>query len=324
MKFHTTWKFHCDTLQFICFKNDFFCSLAVAIYISCHIRIWKRHCHIRNIWLRNTIIIKFFRKILCSSICTRKSIWTAIRIWRSKMYQNKSGSCTQVSIAIFFCKKSIIARSLCAIVTYFSQCFTISNLIDCICSCARSRFGRLYTISCGGHITEFYGILIRQISSITIIRISVFGTSCHWNLLWTSCISCCRHKCHCFTRLHLIQVNSFIFCLIHYFWNSQTRFFICCYFLSICKISYNFFWPVRISIFIRITGIFCFTGISFTSCIFRRTLCLCFCFRLFYRNVSAYSVSWVTADWLYCIDSFVGIRCMCVKICTGFTLCFME
>ena len=44
----------------------------------------------------------------------------------------------------------------------------------------------------------------------------------------------------------------------------------------------------------------------------------------FYGNVSAYSVSWVTADWLYCIDSFVGIRCMYVKICTSFTFCFMK
>ena len=38
-------------LQFICFKNYFLCSLAVAIYIGCHICIRKTHIYIWNLRL---------------------------------------------------------------------------------------------------------------------------------------------------------------------------------------------------------------------------------------------------------------------------------
>ena len=323
MKFHTTWKFHCDTLQFICFKSDFLCSLAVAIYISCHICIRKTHIYIWNLRLWNTVIIQFHCKCLCCTACTGKGRISTISIRCCQMYQNKSGTCTQVSISIFLCEKSFITRSLCAIVTNLCQLLTITELCNIISTTSRTGFRRLHTICCCRNITKLNRIFVSQITSIPVIRILITGSSCYCNFLGTLCCNVCCHESNRFSFFHRIKGDAVLRCLIHYFWNSQTGFFICRHFLVICKICYNLFCPIRISI-LRISGIFCFTGISFTSCIFRRTLCLCFCFRLFYCNISAYSVSWVTADWLYCIDSFVGIRCMYVKICTSFTFCFME
>ena len=193
MKLYSTWKFHCDTLQFICLKSNLLCSLAAAIHIGSYIRIWKAHLNIWNIWLRNTVIVQFHSKCFCFAACTGKSRISAVGIRCCQMHQNKSCSCAQISIAILFCKKSIIARSLCAVIADFRKFLTITQLGNIISSTSWTGFFRLNTVSSSRNTSKLYSILISQITSVTIIRILIAGSSCYCYFLG-ACRRC--YPCH--------------------------------------------------------------------------------------------------------------------------------
>ena len=242
------------------------------------------------------------------------------------MYQDKSCTCTQISIAVFFCEKSIITRCLCSVIAYFRKFLTITQLRNIISSTSRTGFLRLNTISSSRNTSKLHCILVSQITAVAIIRILITSSSCHSYLLCAlcGCFSC--HKGNGFSFIQRIKVNSFLSSLFHHIRNSQTSFFICCRFRFFCKISHYFCFclPVRLSIICR-SGILRFSGVAFTNSILRRIChCYSFRFRFPYRHISADMIRRISTDRLYLINCFIGIRPACIKILTFFVLRFVQ